>query len=198
MVKIGNVVDYGVNKIELPHLNVFKSIEDIDNQLPTLLVGYSEVKLVYENLNFFDKKINDDLYWTFNRVEDRYNYIKDLSSFIDHCESKLTQSFKYLFINPFELNLTQIKRFINHIKTNDGVFLSDGPMIFVTIKDLTYGFHTQFSEILGIQEGKLYQFLTKNNYIKIAEDTIKETQKELGDLKYNLGELQYLREKFAL
>lgn len=200
MVKIGNIVNYGVGKFTLEHFNVFeeKSDIDFDNDLPTLLVGYDKTKAVYGELNFFDNRIENNLYWTCNRVEDRYNYNKDLGNFIDHCEEQLTKKFDYLFINPFELKLKQIKRFLNYLKSDKGYVVPDREMLYIWSHNKTFGFHTDLSDLFGVEKEHVLRFLVTNGYKILSEKEVQATQHQMGALDFDLAELLYLREKFAI
>jgi hypothetical protein len=198
MVKIGNIVNYGVGKFSLEHFHVFENLTDVDNDLPTLLVGFSQTKKHFGELNFFDNKLRDNLFWTCNRMEDRYNYNKDLGRFIDYCEEQLTNSFEYLFINPFELKLSQIKRFIRFLRQGDGFFITDGPMVYIWVSDKTFGFNLDFSELFGVEPEHILRFLMDNGYRFISESEVQYCKEQMGALTYDLSELLFLKEKFAI
>jgi hypothetical protein len=198
MVKIGNIVNYGQIKIELDHFHTWLSLDEIDNELPTLLVGYSNTKKIFGELNFFDKKLDHNLFWTLNRGEDRYNFNRDLGIFIEYCESKLTDKFEYLFINPFELSLNQIKRFLRHLKSEGGLVISDGPMMYIWAQSRTYGFHTEFGELFGVDRDHIVKFLLNNNYRILGDKEVEAFEINMGEIEYDLVELLFFRENFAL
>lgn len=195
MVKIGNIVNFGKGKFGLTHFNVLMDIDDVDNDLPTLLVGYYEIKEQFD-LNFFDKKIIGNLYWTFTKAEDRYHYNRDLSSFIDICEANLKSKINYTFINPLELKLSQIKRLITHLKSTQGLVVSDGDMIYVWVEDKTLGFHTDMLELYGVEKERALRFLIENNYQILTDDEIKTIQGNVGELEIDSSELLYIKENF--
>ena len=201
MVKIGNIVTFGSNLIELDHFNFFRDLNSLgvaNNDLPTLYVGYASTTNHFGYLNFFNKQLTNNSFWTLNKEEDRYNYIKDLSSFIDFCEAKLTNGFEYFFVNPFELTKPQTKRFIKFLKNNTGFYVNDNQMVYVTVKGKTYGIHSEFTQIVGIPKDRVLKFLSDNGYGEISNDVLNTIKEQLSDLEYELSELLFLKEKFAI
>lgn len=198
MIKIGNIVNYDNARFDLDCFKVVSSYDDIDKSLPTLLLGFSKTKKEFGELDFFDKKIDTNLFWTFSRAEDRYNYNKDLGVFIDYCEAKLTDGFDYLFINPFELKLSQMKRFMSHVKQHSGYFLRDENMVYLRIKGITYGFNVELSNLYNIDNNHIFSYLRNNGYQELPKSVLTTFQEEFIGLEYDLSELLFLKEKFAI
>jgi hypothetical protein len=198
MVKIGNIVTYNKSKLNIPQFNIFGSLAEVTNTLPTLLVGYEETKQFYGELNFIDRKINERVFWTTTRVEDRHIFYKDLEDFIDLCERELINGFQYFFINPFELKPREIKRFIRKLKNNGGVFYQDKEMIYLLTNKFTYGFHVGIGDVFGITNRRAIKFLQQNGYIQVEDSVIEDSKKALEVIDYDPSQLLFLQENFTI
>ena len=51
----------------------------VDNSLPTLIVGWKKTKELFgDKVSILHKKIEDNLYWTFNEGERKVDYETDI------------------------------------------------------------------------------------------------------------------------
>lgn len=197
MIKIGNIITFNKSKIELAQFHIFDNLNAINNNLPTLLVGYTETKNLFNGLNFIDRKITDRLFWTTSRLEDRHIFNVDLEKFVEYCEENISSNFNYFFINPFELTLKQTKRLITKLKMHKGVFYQDGPMMYLYLNDFTYGFHKEIGEIYGIKYFRVLKFFSDNHYTEVPTDQIEEAKIILQIIDYDPSKLLFLKEKFT-
>ena len=62
--------------------NITNDLNNVDKSIPTLIIGWDEVKKIFPEQNILEKKIDDMLYWTFSKREKRYQYEIDLENFI--------------------------------------------------------------------------------------------------------------------
>ena len=93
--KIANIVT--VNSLEVnDNINIVDNIDNIIQGLPTLVTSYDWVKDNYDDYDFYDKKLNDDLYWTFAKTERRDIFYSDIEDFITIAASYLSDSRKIL------------------------------------------------------------------------------------------------------
>ena len=114
---IGNVVIQNKKDIKLNYLNVVSDISEVNNGYPILIVGYDELKGKYE-LDFVNRKLSENLFWTLTKTEDRTMYSRDLYDFVMHCEKEYFNEFKYYHINPYKIKVKTLKKFINTFKNN--------------------------------------------------------------------------------
>jgi hypothetical protein len=196
MVKIGNIVTYNKSKLNIPQFHTYGSMEEVKNNLPTLLVGYEETKKSCGELNFIDRKINERVFWTTTRVEDRHIFYKDLEDFIDLCEAELIKEFKYFFINPFELKPKEIKRFIKKVRNGKGVFYQDKEMIYLLSNKFTYGFHVGIGNVFGVTNRRVLKFLKQNGHTQVESEVIENTKKALEVIDHDSSQLLFLQENF--
>jgi hypothetical protein len=62
---------------------VFFSLEG-DYSRPTLIVGWDYVKRQYPEQNILDKKINNNVFWTFSKEEDEKKFLRDTKAFAEN------------------------------------------------------------------------------------------------------------------
>lgn len=196
--KIGNIVTYNKSKVELDQFHIFTNLSDINNTLPTLLVGYMETKATFKDLNFIDRKLTPNRFWTTSRLEDRHIFNIDLEAFMEHCESKIIEGFEYEFINPFETTICHIKGVINHIRSGCGLIHIDGPMTYFYVDGYTYGYHTDIADIYGVSNRRIIKLLHDNGYKQITSSEVESIQELLQIIDYDQSQLLFLKEKFAL
>lgn len=118
--KVGNIVTkYEFN--EDSSFNVFKNYEDIDNDLPTLIVGWKEMIKVFPKQPILRNKINETTFWEFSKFEDRNKYTLGIEKFIQKCYDIKFNSFDLLYVDLIKLPLTHIKKIIFKIKNSDNL-----------------------------------------------------------------------------
>jgi hypothetical protein len=145
---IGNIVTK--SKLEVSSFfNVTPDFHSIDTSIPTLIVGWSEVKQLFPNQDILNSKISDNIYWTFSKREKRYKYEQDITDFTTKVVNELNNKVKYCFFNYVLSTEDKRVRFINYVKSGNCsiyyntrflyVFNSvDLKIIGVSLADLSY------------------------------------------------------------
>lgn len=92
-----------------------------DYSIPTLIVGKKRAVELFgaENIHVLDKKVQENVWWTFAKNERRVDYEEDVKKFIDSISKKLNSCVNYYFINIFTENLSFLKKFIKYIYNNE-------------------------------------------------------------------------------
>jgi hypothetical protein len=191
---IGNIVSKIELGISAPRINYVKDISEVDNKYPTLLVGYYDIKDNYD-LNFIDRKISDNLFWTFNREEDRTKFGDDLYDFIVHCEQEFLADFKYYHIDPFKITKKTLKKILRHINKNGGCFLIDKDMLFVESKGVTFGIDLGICKVVGIQRVKILLRLKNSSLQPITKDVVEKIRLDLEDVEFDNAHIPYITQK---
>lgn len=193
---IGNVVTSDKNSVKATNLNVVSDISEIDNEYPTLLVGYYSLRDNYNyNLDFITHKITDNLFWTFTKEEDRTGFNEDLYKFIIHCEGEYIKGFNYFYFDPFETTLKKTKKIIKHIISGDSTYMIDKEVLFIHKEGVTIGFNLSILEIIGVNINKIYLRLEKYNITKVRKSVLDSMEEMIIDMDYNHGQILYLLEK---
>ena len=95
---LGNIVTQ--NKINVSSfIHVTNDFNNIDTGIPTLIIGWGLVKELFPEQNILEFKIKDNVYWTFSKREKRYQYEKDIITFIEKITFEMNKRVNYRFFN---------------------------------------------------------------------------------------------------
>lgn len=145
--------------------NVTSDFNTIDTSIPTLIIGWSEVKEIFPNQNILNTKIDDTISWTFSKREKRFQYEKDVDAFINKVVSALNDKIKYRFFNF--LLATQDKRasFISYVQTGNCSIYYNSRFLYVynINNSFTIGISLTDLEYIGINTADFIRTLTLNN-----------------------------------
>ena len=168
---IGRIItkSKNVDTIEFVDVTNDKSLAK-DCTIPTLVIGKKNIQeLVGENnVHFLNKKVSDNLYWTFGKTENRNEYEKDLKTFNTMLLSKLSNSIEYKYLNVLTEPLSKVKRFIGFMHNQNGkvVYISYD-MMYVYCKNTVYGVSLADLAYIGVKRDKIIRKLKQNQNIVI-------------------------------
>ena len=154
--KIGNIVTDDVISVG-NEFNVVKSLDNIINGLPTLIIGHSIVKETFKiDLDFIDRNI-DGMFWTFSKKEMKKHHIIDLNNFINHCYGELVNNIHYIFIDPIQYSKGKIRKIINKILKLDNIitFNYDDKMLYIFDDNLLFGIDLELIKFIGLDDVKI-------------------------------------------
>ena len=137
-----------VTKSKMPDVPFFIEVtENAGNfDIPTLIVGKKRAIELFgrENIHLLDKKVRENVFWTFAKNERRVDYEDDVKKFIDMLTKSVKGGVKYYFINIFTEKLSFLKKFIKYIRNDER------KSVYVTKKHIyIYG----GKNVLGISRG---------------------------------------------
>ena len=70
---------YTKSKLDIePFFNVVDDENKLIDGIPTLIIGWDSVKSLYGDINILDKKVKDNIYWTFGQRERRNVMVVDV------------------------------------------------------------------------------------------------------------------------
>jgi len=131
-----------------------------DYSIPTLIIGKKRAVELFgaENTHVLDKKVRDNVWWTFAKNERRVDFEEDTKKFIDSISKKISRGVNYYFINIFTEKLSFLKKFIKYI-CND-----ERKSVYVTEKHIyIYG----GKNVLGLSRGDFeYDGIDSNKVIE--------------------------------
>jgi len=99
---------------------VFSSVESFDE--PTILIGWNYVKDKYPNQNIFDKKIQENLYWTYSHSEDKKKFIQEVEEFF-YSQIKKWLPSDFIEYDSLFSNLSFFEFCENNLKKEFSVFV---------------------------------------------------------------------------
>ena len=116
-IKLGNIIFQQeiINKENI--INYYNNIEEKNNNLPTLIIGWKLTKNIFgeENVTILNKKIKDNLFWTFSKEEKQIDYNEDIEKFINQLPEDFIKNIKFEHIDPLIIKLNSLDQLLYYI-----------------------------------------------------------------------------------
>lgn len=170
MQKLGYIVSKMKIKDVVGFVEVVKSYDDIDDfTKPILIVGLNEAKKFKDGFSILEKKIDENIFWTFTKIERRVDYEKDIFDFYNYVLKKNIDDLKYKYINLLTLNKNKCKNMLLLLKNNENkyIYISNN-MVYCYYNNVVYGFSLTIAEYCGINKKKILNLLKSNANIIIS------------------------------
>ena len=171
-------------------VSTFNNCKIIENEL-TLLVGVDLVKKYFPDfkLKFLDRRINDNVYWTFSKFEKRNVYEEDLESFYNMVYNRIQKDIRYFPVSLLSNGYNYYKRFLNYLSNGSPkVVLVLSKEIYIYNNRTILGVSVDELDYVGISKGRVLDKLRTFSNVRIVEnlDTLNGKDKYLENdyLKY--------------
>lgn len=170
--KIANVISD--NKLELlEEFNQINSIDDAIPGVPTLIIGWDKVKKRYPDYDVINRKISDNLYWTFKKVEKRDLHEEDLYFFIKNTYLELVKDIKYVFVDPIQLNKKTLIKVVRKIlNENEFISFKNKKMIYIYFDKYIFGIDLNLLKFIGFDFQKIEDKIRKKSKVFLCDDNI--------------------------
>ena len=188
MQKLGYIVtDKNIRGVK-DFVGVVDDISLTDPTKPVLIVGLDLAKKYIKDFSILEKKVNDNLFWTFKKTEKRVDFENDINYFYKYIINNITRNIKYYYINILKLNYKSIKKLCNIVFSGEEkyIYISNN-MIYLLHEGNILGISIQILEYVKIDVKKVFKKLysAKNNIIcTSASECVKGIKGELGNKKY--------------
>ena len=174
---LGQVISKSKN---LPVISFIKIVEPpyygLPDKIPTLIVGKSlaEEMCGKENVKVLDKKIADNVFWTFGKTERRTDFEKDIDTFNNLIVKKIKDAVKYEYYNIFTEPHERSVKFIEWLyngKTDKTVYICDKHLyIYPNFQETVYGLSLNDVEYIGKHADEVIDKIKANEHNIIVED----------------------------
>lgn len=148
---------FSKNNIDVSQdFNVVDSIDKIILGIPTLIVGFDLTESLYPDFDVLDICVEDNIYWTFKKIEKRDKFNEDLDWFIIKVYSDLIKDVNYLFVDPILLKpktLIKIVRKIYSIEKLITYVYND--MLYIYGDKIVFGVDLKLFKFIGFDIKKL-------------------------------------------
>ncbi len=138
--RIANIICERELKID----NKFNLIDSIDKaipKLPTLIIGIDNAKNYTKDISYLDRKINDNTFWTFSRMEKRDLFEEDLFYFIEFAYNQLIKGVRFDFVDLILCDSIQINSvFLNIENSDESITFHHKNMVYTYANNEIYGF----------------------------------------------------------
>lgn len=156
-------------------IDFFKVLSDfdkIDVTIPTLIVGWQKAQKIFgTQVNILNKKINDNVFWTFSKMEKRIDYENDIIYFYNLCVDKIKKDVKYTYMNILTMKYSRIKDFIRFIENSEKkVLFIDNNMIYIYVKHSVIGLSFNDFDYLNINKDKIIRKIKANGSIVLLQN----------------------------
>lgn len=175
---------YTKSKIDIePFFNVVDDEKKIIDGIPTLIIGWDSVKSLYGDINILDKKVKDNIYWTFGKRERRNVMEVDVQKFKRKAMSIVSNNVKYKFFNILTAKNDKKKSFYMLLKdTRHKTIFSFNNMLYIYIDgtDTVVSISLRDVDYIGGDVKKIFSTLYNNKFVKVANDNdLKDTNAKL-------------------
>ena len=164
---IGNIVTDTF--LDDENINFCHDIKDIDDTLPTLIIGWDKTKGLFgDEVSILHKQINNKLYWTFSTKERKSEYDSDYDSFMSLCYNTFGENIPYVYLDILhgkrKINFRIIRKLLS--LKNPIVYISENEMMYIYEENIIFGVDLN---ILSLIDGKKEKVIEK---VKTLENCI--------------------------
>lgn len=185
MKKIANIITTAKKTQFNGLFNVVKSSEECIDGLPTLVIGWKNIKAMFPDADILNKECHG-IKWTFSKTERRCDYEDDIVSFYNESLLDAMSHIRYIYVDLINFKFGSIKKMIRFLKGNDRkiVFLTrDSRFIFVYCEtyNTVFGISLSTIEYMGINKKKVIGLLKNCEFIHSTEFITSELRQIIGN-----------------
>jgi hypothetical protein len=155
---IGNIVTDTL--LDDENINFCRDIKDIDDTLPTLIIGWTKTKELFgEEVSILHKQINSKLFWTFTPKERKSEYDSDYDSFMTLCYNSFGENIPYVYLDILhgkrKINFRVIRKLLS--LKNPIVYISENEMVYIYGENIIFGVDLNVLSLLGGKKEKVIE-----------------------------------------
>lgn len=154
-------------------IEVTNDVTKVNDTIPTLIVGKKNAESLFgrENVHVLDKKIKENLWWTFSLLERRDEFENDIAIFNKMVIDNIGRNITYSFFNLFTENIGRIKKFITFMKNNESkIIYSTDRHLYIFYKHFVFGLSFDQTDFLGVKKEKIIKILNSIPSIVMIND----------------------------
>lgn len=167
------------------YFKVSDSLNNIIQDLPTLIIGWDIVKTINPDVDFIDKKLSDNIFWTFKKTERRDIFEEDLYNFTQYTYNLLVKDIKYHFVDFIELDKNEIKDVFNRIKNKKSISYFYDNMIYIYSEKTIYGIDLKLVKYLDFDTTKTINKIKNYSTVFLSDSDIIIEYKDIIDMLNN-------------
>jgi len=170
--KIANIVStHSVNVSKA--FNIVGSMDEIIHGIPTLILGFYYVNNNYPDFDILERKLGENLYWTFKKTERRDKYEEDLRWFVNLVVSQLFDKISYVFVDVIQFSDITIKKIVKKFfNMENKISYQNGQMIYIYAENIILGIDLKLLRFVGINVSKIKNKIKAKSSVFFTDDTI--------------------------
>jgi hypothetical protein len=195
---IGRIITKGKNLETVDFVDITQQLNITDKTVPTLIIGKQNAEKICgkENVHVLDKKIEDNVYWTFGKLERRNDFERDLLAFNKMLIKKLFKNINYEYFNVYTTDYNDVKSLLTKIDKNKGnvCYVSDKDL-YLLIGNTVYGISFRDLEYIGVNKDKVINRIKRNRGNKIITNDYfisKNMKKYLNNTRFMVPYIYFL------
>jgi hypothetical protein len=184
---VGNIVtEDGITNVP-NNFNVinFESYEN-ETSVPTLFIGWENTKRILPQSSILNKKITDNLYWTFSSTEKRTIFENDLKSFIQKSYQDFTKNIPYYALDPIILKIKTTEELLQKLQKfkESFTYLYENRIVYIYYNSTIISLDLELLKFISFDDNEILEYLKKET--KFFENKEKDFKTELKyfDVKY--------------
>lgn len=174
--------------------NVTSDFNSVDTTLPTLIIGWKEVKELFPEQDILECEITPTISWTFSKKEKRYKFEKDIKAFIDKVVKNLNENITYRFFNYILSSVEKRENFKNYVNKGGNSIYHNARFLYVynPNDNLTLGISLQDLRYAQIDVSNFIKSLNSNSNNFVIDNLNFITEESLALIKDNVKAVAYL------
>lgn len=167
---------FTLKKINLgPEFNIFSSMdENIDKELPLLIIGYENAKEMFGELNIMDKQIDKNTFWTFERFADRMIYERDLEEFIKFSFKNVLKKIKYVDVDIIQIKKNKLFKIVKKLLTinNTITYKNKNDVYYILYENIIFGIDLNTISFFGYDKERIHNKIIDKSSVFLEGDEI--------------------------
>lgn len=169
------------------------SIVNNEAKIPTLIIGHKNAENICGSLKMTEKKIGNNLWWTFSKRERRIDYEPDIKEFLSKVSAFLMKFCEYEYVDPITWSKEKQERFFEVITNNKKkvLYLTDTMYyIYYPKENKVYGLSSEILKYLDLEDSINESFSKESTVVVHDSDFF---DGKIGKSKFVQPLLYYLR-----
>lgn len=153
---------------------IYESLEDVEHKdLPTLIVGCEFTKENFGKLNFMDRKVADNIFWTFTKKEMRKYYHNDLEDFVQHSFENSVKKLHYIYFDLIQFEKSKIKKITKKLFSLENVYsFHINNMVYIYSENCIFGLDLELFSFVGFKPQRIVEKIKSRSTVFLEGNEI--------------------------
>lgn len=156
------------------YIKVISDMSEYEEGKPLLIIGIKNAKSYSSNFNILEKKLSDNVFWTYSKFESKHEHDKDIFEFNQRVVKISTSCVEYNYVDIFRLRYSSVKKIYKVLFSSDRkhIYISNG-MLYFTYGTHVIGISLKIMDYCGMGYQKRIERLHENKSNMILDENSK-------------------------